>query len=565
MKQLLPLASFLALVAILPAQNARESEMISPGLIGLPAGIAIESENADLSALIYEDSGDSSIWLRLSDGRGLDWATPIRIDDDITGAAKSTSRHSLRVDGERIYLAWRDQRNGSFDDVYFTSSDDSGATWLPSNQRLDGGFPTGANDVKDFRIGSGGKDVVVICSTDNGDEALYVTWSNNEGKDWNTALSVTTHNGLADVDNIAIACENDVAYIVWRDNFLNGVDDTIWMSIFDFSLGTFIAQDLNISPNLIAAGGDADDSVDVAVDQTYVAVIYHADNLGGTSEQLRVNMSSDLGVTWSGDVQLGAYDNATLNHDVDNGVTLVEDGLVAVAWEDNRTGQDEVYCAVAPFATGVFSADHLCSNSTTGAANPHLAGEFNGEALAVSWSQFDGETYNSCYFINDVWSPSFVVSDNLGDVDDTKLAWNDAYNNFLSLWAADDSGVNQVFVGGYRAQQIDPGTPVAGTVASFHLSGFRAGDAFQVVASMSPGSYLLADGRFLGLAADSYLMITKDLPQFRGSIAMDGTGATAPLPVPSGLSGATMYLVAVGLDVSWAVTELSDATYCAIQ
>jgi hypothetical protein len=487
------------------------------------------------------------------------------MDDDITGAPKATFRHSLKVDDNRIYLAWRDKRNGSFDDVYFTSSDDSGTTWLPSNIRIDDGYAMGAKDVKDFRIGSGGKDVVVICSTSNGDEGLFVTWSNNEGKVWNAALPVTSHNGIADVDNIDLACENDIAYIVWRDNSLNGIDDTIWMSIFDFSTGVFIAQDLNVSPNLILAGGDADDGVAVAVDQNYLAVMYHADKLGGTSEQLRVNLSSDLGLSWSGDTQVGEYDNALLNHDADNGVILVEDARVAVAWEDNRTGQDAVYCAIAEFATATFTADHLCSDTTLVAGNPHLAGELKNEALAVVWSQFPGETYSSCYYMNDRWSSTFSVSDNVADVDDAEVAWNDVYNNFLSLWVADDSGINQLYVGGYRAQQIDPGAPVAGSAAAFTLSGFLAGDAFQVVAAASPGSFLLTDGRNLGLRADSYLLITKDLPQFRGGIAVDGTGSTAPLPIPQGLSGTSFYLVAVGLAPGGVITDLTDVTFMSIQ
>ena len=132
--------------------------------------------NTKIRILLYKDTGDESVWLRTSDGRGINWGLPLRIDDDTTGSSKKTSKYSLKVDDNRIYIAWEDRRNGTNDDLYFTSSEDSGLTWLPANIRLDDGFGPGNNDIKDFRIGSGGKDVIAICSTDDGLESLFLTY-----------------------------------------------------------------------------------------------------------------------------------------------------------------------------------------------------------------------------------------------------------------------------------------------------------------------------------------------------------------------------------------------------
>ncbi len=561
----LPAAAALLLAAALPAQSARQPEMVSPGLQGLPDGIAVASENGDTSALLYLDTGDQSVQVRVSDGRGLSWSLPLRLDDDPSGALKQTNRHSLAVDGDRVYAVWQDRRNGLLDDLYFSASLDGGASWSPANLRLDDGAAPGADDVKDFRLASSGDDVVALIAVGTVDEALYLTWSNDGGASWSAAVPVTAHNGAADVDNIALACSGDVAHAVWRDNFLNGVDDTVWLSSFDLQAGVFLSQDVDLSPNLVLAGGDADDGVAISVDDSHIAVIFHADGLGSTAEQLRVNLSADLGASWGGDSQVGTYDNAVLGHDADDGVVLVEDGRVAVAWADDRSGQDEVYVATADVALGVFSADHRCSSSTTGAGSPVLAGEFATEPLAVAWTQFPGQTLHSCHLRNGFWSNSFPVSANSGDVDGVDLAWNDRYDNFLAVWMADDAGSNEVYAGGYRAAQIDPGVVAGGAPAAFAVFGFAGGQFFQVVASGSPGPQAAPDGRLLGLTADAILQLSLSLPEMQGQLSADGGAVTSAVNVPASMSGQTLYLVAGAFDPILGITDLSDVVPSTIQ
>ena len=547
------------------AQQAREMQIVSAGIQGPPTGISIASENADTSALMFRDSGNETVWLRLSDGRGLQWSPPVRLDDDTTGAVKETHKHSLQVDGNKIYAAWLDQRNGPGSDLYFTSSLDGGLSWSPTNIRLDDGFASGNNIVRNYRLASSGNDLAALISTDDGNERLFITWSNDGGATWAPAESVTSHNGTADIDDIALVCSNDFAYIAWRDNFINGVDDSVWLGVFDVKRGQFVSQDISVSPNLNALGGDADDGVELSVDDNYLAVLFHADNLGSISEQLRVNLSLDLGVSWTGDFKVGQYDNAVLGHDVDNGVVLVEDSTVAVAWQDNRSGQNEVYSSYADFVSGIFIADHLCSNSTTGAGAPRIAGEFAGESFAVAWSQFSGRTFSSCFLRNGVWSNTFVVSANTGDVRNVRITWNDLYDNFLALWISNDSGVDEVFCGGYRPHQVSGTNLVAGTPGSISLSGFSPGEVFQVVASASRGNLVLPDSRNLGLTYDFLLKATRSLAPFGGVIGLDGTGSTVPLTIPSAFSGESIFFLAVTFDGNGDFSDLSDAVLLDIQ
>jgi hypothetical protein len=547
------------------AQESRQPQSVAVSPTGSVAGIALSSENGDTSALMYRDTADNSIWARVSDGRGLQWSAPIQLDDDASGASKQSSKHSVHVDQDRIFAAWFDKRNGANDDIYFQSSADGGATWLPSDKRLDDGFAKGARDASDFRLSSSGNDVVALIATKDGDHDLYLTWSKDSGANWDSAVAATTHNGLADVDDIAIACSNDFAYIVWRDNFTNGVDDTVWLSVFDISNEVFTAQDINVSPNLVAAGGDADDAVAVAVDENFLAILYHADNLGGTAEQVRVNLSADLGLSWSGDQQVGLYDNTVANHDADNGTLIVEDGFVAVAWQDNRSGQDEVYVTYADMLLGAFVPDVLCSSSATGSGPPQLSGEFDGEPLAVAWTETPGRVLKARYMRNWSWSQSFVISANAGDVSNARMSWNDLYDNFSLMWLADDTLTQQAVVGGFRAHQVSADPITAGGVATFDLIGFGPGRTFQVAASGSLASLPLPDGRDLGLAYDTILQTTKSLSPLGGVINGSGKATTAPVTVPPNMAGSTIYLIAVTFKNSGEFEDLSDAVAVLVQ
>jgi len=560
------LAVALAFSATATAQQARPTQVASPGTVGTPTGITIASENDDLSALLYTDSGDQNVYVRVSDGRGLTWSAPIRLDDDTTNAPKDSSRASLVVDNTYIYAAWLDERNGLNDDVYFNASPDGGATWLPANIRLDNSFAAGAADVTDFRIASSGNDIVAVIATDDGDEVLTLTWSTDGGVTWEDAIDVTTHNGTADVDDFDLAVSGDEAYIAWRDNSLNGSDDTIFLSIFEISNETFSAQDVDLSPNMITDGGDADDEVEISVDDEYVAVVFQADGLGTSAEQARVNMSSDFGQTWTGDKQVGQYDNAVIGHDVDGATVLVEDGMLAVAWRDDRSGQNEVYCAVGFFSTGNFISDQQCSASSAGTGTPRLAGEFDGEALAVAWASTPGRTIQARHFRGGLWTDRFTVSDNPGgDVSDARLAWNDHYDNFLALWNSTDTGVDVAYVGGFRPQQLQTGDFIAGQAAQVTVSGFNASTDFQVVASGSLGNLILPDARNLGLTFDNILQTTLNLSQLQSTTDVAGAGATTPLSIPANLAGMPLFLVAATSDPIDGIIDITDAVRVVVQ
>ena len=119
-------------------------------------------------------------------------------------------------------------------------------------------------------------------------------------------------------------------------------------------------------------------------------------------------------------------------------------------------------------------------------------------------------------------------------------------------------------MGGYRAQQVNPGDPIAGNHASFSLSGFKALDNFQLVVAENQGTLFIPDGRNLGIAFDNYTRITKNLSAFGGVLDSNGNASTTSLVIPPALSGQSLYLLAVSIN-NGNVRDFSDVTRVDIQ
>ncbi len=551
------------------AQNQRPSVQVDSSTGAVAPSISTNGVlGGNLTAVLYEDDLTNTVWSTTSDGRGLSWATPLRVDDDLTGAKKVFERFSIQTTNTgKQYACWRDERNSTEDDLYFAAN--PGGGWLP-NLMLDKGYPAGLNPVRNFAMDAEGDHIAVLISTDNGNEELYLVVSTNGGATFTPAMGVTSHNGAADVDAIALDLEDSIVHITWADNFANALSDAVYYAAYDLGLGAFTQTDVLVSPNIQAAGGDVDDAVEISASGANVAIAMQADNIGGTSEELWVNVMT--GGLWSGDQFVGAYTPGI--NDVDNPAILLKDSTtVIVTWEDDRLFVDEVFVASADFSIaplfnpetqlssggGGFPriegyGDYVGISYSAGASTPHTAG--------AAVSRDGGMTFGS----------GFDMSDNSGDVDYAEIAFNPLYGNFIGAWLADDLGVNHVYVGGFRSQTITPvGTFTAGNPVHLDASGFGAsedGNLFGVVLSTTLGSYPLpfGDNRETGLAQDPYLnWSVAQIPGLMSGSLSNGAGSTPTISLPPIAAGTVFYYVGVGFDASANLYSLTDLGHLTIQ
>jgi hypothetical protein len=550
------------------AQNPRPSVQIDSSTAGVVAP-SITSNGVlggNLSAILYEDGLTNTIWASTSDGRGISWNTPLRVDDDITGAKKIFEWFSIQAaTNGKLYACWRDERNSVEDDLYFAVN--AGGGWLP-NIMLDKGYAVGANPVRNFAFDSEGDFVAVLIATDNGDEELYLVVSTDGGATFTSALGVTSHNGAADIDAVSLDIEDSLVHIAWADNYTS-TSDNVYYAQYDLGLAAFTQTDVLVSANIQAAGGDVDDAVNISASGPNVAIAMQADNIGGTTEGLWVNVM--INGAFTGDQSVGAY---TLgSNDVDNPAILMKDlTTVIVTWEDDRLFIDEVFAATADFSVGsTFNPDTQLS--TGGGGFPRISGD--GDYVGISFSAGSSTPHSVGAAVSrdggTTFGAGFTVADTTGDADDGEIAFNALYGNFICAWLSNDLGVNHLYAGGFRSQTVTPvGTFSAGNPVHLDASGFGAsedGNFFGVAISGSTGSYPLplGDGRDTGLMQDPYLnwSLTQIPGSMTGSLS-NGSGSTPTLSLPPIASGTTLYFVGVGFDANPSIYSLTDVSQLTI-
>ncbi len=560
--------SFLTLLVLatpLAAQNPRPSQQVDSNIGGASSPSISTSGvlGGNMTSVFYEDGANNTLWAVTSDGRGLQWSAPSRVDDDLTGAAKAVDSYSIctTTNGNQ-YACWRDNRNGLSDDLYFSVN--RGGTWQP-NILLDKGYAIGANPVRNYVMDCEGDFVAVLISTDNIDEELYLVVSTDGGATFSSALPATSHNGQADVDAIALDLEDSIVHIAFADNFAGNPNDAVYYAAYDLGLAAFTALDVPVSSNIQAAGGDVDDALAISASGPNVAIAMQADNLAGLSEELWVNVKT--GGVFSGDQLIGSYLAGT--NDVDNPAILIHDlNTLVVSWEDDRLAIDHTFVASADISGGFAGFAPETQVSSNGGSFPRLAG--HGDYVAVTFTAGVNPHTAAAAVSRDggiSFGNEIQSSDNTGDVDFAEICFNPLYGNFITTWLANDLGINHVYVGGFRSQTLTPtGTFAAGNPVSVQASGFAAsedGNFFAALASGGTGSFLLpfGDGRELGLLQDPYLSwsITQ-IPGAMSGVLSAGGGSTPTLSLPAIAPGTVIYFAGASFQATKQLFSLTDVT-----
>ncbi|KAA3608719.1 MAG: exo-alpha-sialidase [Planctomycetota bacterium] len=555
------------------AQNPRATSFAGdPG--GLPNGHSVASDG-DLSVSLFHDGVSEAIVLNVSDGRGIQWGNTVRVDDASSPQAKFVMGDSVAVASQKVYAYWRDRRNppSLTEDLFFQFSANGGQSFQPADLQIHKGLPAGGNDIKDVCMAvdprdpaNGNDDLIAFLIAVEDDttlnESLYLNYSIDGGANFlATALAATTHNGIADVDNIDLAVDGGKIYALWRDNSLNGVDDHVFLSVYDAVNGLFTLQDLQLDP---ATGltFEADDGLSIAVSGGKVAAAWQCDLIvGGGSEVLIVNYSGNGGLTWTGDQVVGGYTPSV--HDVDQpDVAVAANGTPVVVWEDNRLGQDQVYALHSLDNGATWTGERQLSTGV--GSSPEVRAGADG-TVAAAWGAAVSPNYAEAALSVDAgvtWQNPVTLSSNTGDVDEVRLCRNDAYGNYIAAWLADDFVLNDVFAGGFRPQSLtavgDFGTP--GAMVSFDVSLWPVpdeGKQFGVLISGASGAFVLPNGLNSGLdnTHPVFALALSNIPGVLSGTISGGSGSTPTFPIPA--HAGPLYCTAVAFN---SFTDLGAVT-----
>ena len=538
------------------AQNVRTATQVDTGAVGTSEEPAVVS-SGNVSVIAWNNDGDNAVYAVASDGRGISWSAPTQLDNDVTGANKETQFDWIAIDGNSIYVMWIDARNAAFeDDLHLNYSTDGGATWT-GDVVVATPYGAGGADVQNARIAVDGSNVYVLLMAEPAgltNEELYLATSTDGGATFGAAVHVPqgVAAGAFDVDSIDLAASGSNVYVVWHDN-RNGSNDDVWFQASSDGGATWNAADTAMKTNG-AAVSDADFDLHIVVEGSDIAVAWTEERASTTNEEIRMNASSDGGATFLvSDLLVGGYTAGT--HDVDAMDVVLSNGVLAMAWDDNRTGSDEIY-VMSSTDLGTTQSEFLVS--TTGGGFPRMAG--GGDYMGATWSSGVFPNTAEAVYSRDgglTWPiTSFSVSATAGDVDFSEVAYNATYGNFIQVFLDDVLGSNNVYAGGYRAQDVQPvGTLVAGDPISFTISNFpasEAGFAFATAGSLGTGTFLLSDGRETGLLNDINLQksLINNPGVLSGTIDASGSGSSGSVNLPATApTGSTAHIIAVGVEV----------------
>jgi len=544
MKYLIPVLAVLSAAPLAAQGTMRDPSQLDMGL-GTAKYPAIASSGNTATAIWLEDV-TNNLWSNSSADGGATWGPAVRIDDDATGASKYCYDTNLASSGSSVYYAWRDQRGGGgVEDVFFTASHDGGATWS-ANVRIDDLNAPGTVDTDALKVAASGNNVYVLMRINRtGGEGLWLASSHDGGVTWNPTIAVDAD--LGDVDLEGISAEGADVHIAWCDN-RNSSDDDLFYTMSHNGGLSFMGTEVQLDASG-ASNGDIDYSeIWVCSEGGLVAVSWMEDELptSMTDEELHVVVSSDGGHNW------GAETTLLTGADADGHfMSLGNDGtdsLIAVTWEDNRSGADEIYVAVSSDEGATWTENQL---STTGGSYPVV--RCNSVHIGVTWAG-DGFPENPYLATSLDGGLTFTAGDmakgtQIGDADYVELAMNPD-GNFHGIWLSDDSGSNVCWAGGMEL--AGPGHP------TYTITGLVAGGnaTLMVTGCANTSNVLFAYSlNGAGPTATPYGSVDMSMPITRLPVVpCDATGTASLLvAIPSGAAGLSVWLQAAEMQVSGAI------------
>lgn len=375
--------------------------------------------------------GFVDVYFNRSRDGGITWlAEPVRIKQGRGDA----SGVSMDCAGERVYVAWEDNRDGEtgYQNIYLNFSTDGGDSWQPDDMPID-------NDPDGYAISLGpkvalyeGQVHVVWYDQLEGAPDIYIATSINGGKKFQDPVRISggqeddedSQVGVSWNGNPQIAVDKKGrVYVVWEST-KNGRQD-LFLSTSITGGQTFSVQrridtgdergsNFSFAPKLSVgvvendAGNDADD-VSVAY------VVWH-DSRSGENRDIYMNYSETGGDVWLDAAVRVETDAIGFSESLEPDIAQVGDEA-HIVWRDARNGGYDIYYRKA--TAGVFDDSEAgkevrLDTDDEGFGNsvaPKIAlAAADGSKLVTAWADYRFDNSDQGFY-NDLFYNHFPVED----------------------------------------------------------------------------------------------------------------------------------------------------------
>lgn len=505
--------------------------------------------DGDLSLTAWREG--PSLYAATSDGRGLEWTQPVLVDYHQTDGWLSPK--SIAVSDGVAYVAWRTDRNGSDEDVYFSRSNDRGSTWSNPIRIPDSGLP-GEVDVLNLQLVASGPHVYAAFLVESPqsfrDVEIWLSASPDEGRTWYPSIRANTVDEKC--SNLDVVCEGPNAFVSWTDDRGGLVNNTdVFLRMTHNGGQSWMAGMADEQINESAPGVGWTGDVSLAGGMTGLVAAWREGDLPAAGDPARVHVrySPDGGHMWP-------LPESTLPSQGGEAVRVAcafDGATIVVAWSESTATTANAYAATSVDFGLTWTVHQVSDTGRSGLVE--VAGRDDSwavinqdsatQVLQASFSRDRGKT----------WQGPIDLRDSVAGVAiNPTLSFNSRYQNFIASWTDTELGFAQVHAGGLRIQTLRAISPsfAPGDAMHFEASHFPASDdgaLFAVFVSRGVGNYAVpyGDGRSTGLLSNPYL--PAKLHFLSGTLDADGFGATPQITVPN-TPGVTWYATALSYLVS---------------
>jgi hypothetical protein len=222
----------------------------------------------------------------------------VRVDHADDGVESSGSTACLGDDG-RLHVVWFDDRSGS-QAVFYNRSVDGGASFLSDDLQLN--QPEGQEAARNPVIGCIGQRVYVVWEdlrdSSLGNASIYFQVSNDGGESWLTQDLLLDGDDNEKTASLQprLAVAGSAIWVTWFDSRHGAYD--VFVNASTDAGATWLGKPTRLDTDV--AGDAWSGSPHIATDGAGLVVVAWEDLRSGTSD-IRVNTSSDYGLSWETD------------------------------------------------------------------------------------------------------------------------------------------------------------------------------------------------------------------------------------------------------------------------
>ncbi|GDX78663.1 hypothetical protein LBMAG42_04740 [Deltaproteobacteria bacterium] len=251
----------------------------------------VEGDNSGHVVIAWEDrrNGNSDIYVNASTDGGKSFPDDDRRLDggDEAGSANSFSP-TIAMSGENVYVVWQDERYGDNADILLNYSHSAGDGWKDEALRVESDAE-GIADSRNADVAADGDKVWVAFQDDRtgGGYDVFLRWSEDGGKSWASEVETrmeTDDNGAAQSYYPKIAINGDLWGVAWLDyrDDLEGIGFNDLYYQYTVNAGAdWQTSDVRINSTSPATSYAVDHSFYLLDD---AAVTVWADGRGGSSD-----------------------------------------------------------------------------------------------------------------------------------------------------------------------------------------------------------------------------------------------------------------------------------------